>query len=126
MGLVVQDVVTLPAEKALRLEGEHGYLEWQVNSSAGEDRLSLQLHAQPELSREKVFPKTRPDDFLGEITHIGQLLADPRLESPIDLEVGIATMRVIDAAVRSSREGRRMRVDYTGLTPLVADSGNTL
>jgi len=126
VGLVVQDVVTLPAEKALRLEGEHGHLEWQVNSGPGEDRLSMQLHAQPESSREQLFPKSRPDDFLGEIAHIGKLLANPGLASPIDLETGIATMRIIDAALRSSREGRRIRVDYTGLAPPAAKPGVAL
>ncbi len=113
VGLIIQDVVTQPAEKWLRVEGEKGFLEWQVNSAPGEDRVALCLHGQA--PREERVSKTRPDDFRGEITHIAELLDNPSLTSPLDLAAGMATMQVIAAAITSSREGRRVRVDYSAL-----------
>lgn len=113
VGLIVQDVVTQPAEKWLRLEGDQGFLEWQVNSRTGEDRLALTLHGSA--PREERFSKTRADDFRGEITHIARLLENPDLASPLDLLSAMATMQIIAAAINSSREGRRIEVDYSEL-----------
>ena len=115
LGTINQDVVTQPAQKWLRLEGEDGYLEWQVNVDAGHDLVRLVRHGQDVL--EERVAKTRPDDFFGEIQHIGQLLADPALPSPLDLEAGMDTLRVIAAALESAAAGRRVRVDYAAPTP---------
>jgi len=109
LGTIVQDVVTRPAQKWLRLEGTDGFLEWQVSVDAAHDLVKLVEHGGG-VSEERV-RKTRPDDFRGEIEHMGQLLADPGLRSPIDLEAGLETMRVIVAALRSAREGRIVRIE---------------
>jgi len=60
---------------------------------------------------EKRVAKTRPDDFRGEIAHIEDVVKDPSLPSPLDLETGIDTMKVIVAALESSRQGRLVRID---------------
>jgi predicted dehydrogenase len=114
LGTIVQDVVTQPAQKWLRLEAEQGYLEWQVNAGPDHDLVRLVRHPEPE--RVERLAKTRPDDFRGEIAHLGKLLDDPRLESPLSLEAGMDTMRVIAAAIASAREGRVVRVDYAAPT----------
>lgn len=110
LGIVVQDVVTRPAQKWLRLEGREGYLEWQVNADAGHDL--LRLVRDDGQGREQWVAKTRPDDFRGELEHIAALLADPHRPSPLDLEAGLGTMCVIAAALESARTGRRVAVDY--------------
>ncbi len=110
VGTIVQDVVTRPAQKWLRLEGRDGYLEWEVNATPSHDRVSLVRHDGE--TREELVEKTRPDDFRGEIEHLGELLADPGARSPLDLTRGLETMQVISTAIRSSREGRRLAVDY--------------
>ena len=37
VGDVIQDVVTLPAEKSARLQGDKGFVEWRVNHQSGKD-----------------------------------------------------------------------------------------
>jgi predicted dehydrogenase len=113
VGIIVQDVVTRPAQKWLRLEGDAGYLEWQVN--ADHDLARLMLHDGDD--REARLPKTRPDDFRGEVAHLGELLADPAQTSSIGLDEGLDTMRVIAAALTSAREGRVVPVAYDPHAP---------
>ena len=109
VGTIVQDVVTRPAQKWLRLEGADGYLEWQVSVDAEHDLVRMVGHDGS--IREERVRKTRPDDFRGEIEHMADLLKNPDQPSPIDLEAGMDTMRVIVAALRSAREGRFVRIE---------------
>ncbi len=108
LGTIVQDVVTRPAQKWLRLEGSDGYLEWQVSCDPDHDLVRLVRH-DGEVREERV-AKTRPDDFRGEIEHLGHVLADPAMTSPLDLSAGLDTMKVIVAALESAREGRLVRI----------------
>lgn len=108
-GTIVQDVVTRPAQKWARVEGTEGFLEWQVSVDADHDLTRLVRHEGG--GREERVRKTRPDDFRGELEHIRHLLDHPQASSPIDLEAGIETMRVIVAALQSSREGRFVRLE---------------
>lgn len=110
VGLLVQDVMTEPADKQLRLQGENGYIDWFINLKPGMDAVKLQLQDQPE--QFQYFKKTRPDDFQPEIMHIAALLADPHQNSPISLTYGMETMLVIAAAIRSHETGRTIRIDY--------------
>ncbi len=118
VGTIVQDVVTRPAQKWLRLEGDAGYLEWQVNAEAGHDLVRVVEHDGP--GREQWVSKTRPDDFRGEIAHLAELLQAPDSPSPLSFEAGLDTMRVITAALQSAREGRVVRIDDTSFPPPAA------
>ncbi len=115
VGTVVQDVVTRPARKWLRVEGSQGFLEWEVGADPSHDAVRTRLTGSDGAGQtlETRIPKTRPDDFRGEILHIAALLQDTRLDSPVSLERGLETMLVIAAAIRSSEEGRMVRIDYT-------------
>lgn len=109
-GLVVQDVITEPAEKRLRIQGSRGYIEWAVNAKPGVDQVRM-WHVSGEERCEQL-PKTRPDDFRPEIEHMSAVLNDPDMDSPISLETGLETMLVIAAAIRSHEEQRTVHIDY--------------
>jgi predicted dehydrogenase len=118
VGTIVQDVITQPAQKWLRIEAERGYLEWQANVEPGQDLVRLSQHgAEP---REERVAKQRPDDFRGEIDHVARLLDAPGAASVLDLEAGIATMRVIKAALDSAHSQRLVRIDHQAPTPPLA------
>lgn len=110
-GLLVQDVITEPARKYLRLQGSKGYMGWYINAKPGADAVKLWL--QDGVERTQFFEKTRPDDFFPEIKHIERILSNPELFSPISLEYGIETMLVIAAAIQSHQEKRVIKIDYT-------------
>ena len=60
-----------------------------------------------------MLPKTRPDDFKGEIEHIANILDGQSAEgSPISLERGLDTMLVIAATHMSHRFQRTVYLDY--------------
>ncbi|MGD8416070.1 MAG: Gfo/Idh/MocA family oxidoreductase [Pseudomonadales bacterium] len=115
LGDVVQDVVTRPPRKWLRLQCERGHVEWQVNARPGFDL--VRACPEDDAVREELVAKTRPDDFAGEIAHLGELLDTPTLSSPIDLKPGLDTLRVIAAALTSARNGCAVDVDYRARTP---------
>jgi predicted dehydrogenase len=109
VGRVVQDVITDPPVKRLRVQGTSGHIDWEVNAEPGADAVTLWTNGQGE--RRELLPKTRPDDFRPEIEHVAAILADPALPSAISLEAGLDTMLVIAAAVRSHAEGRQVTID---------------
>lgn len=110
VGTIVQDVVTSPARKWLRIQGSEGFLEWEVNADPGYDAVrSVGEDGQVEEER---IAKTRPDDFQPEIDHALALLENPDADSPIALDRGLETMLVVAAAWRSAAEGRAVRIDW--------------
>jgi predicted dehydrogenase len=111
LGTVVQDVVTEPARKWLRVTGAAGFVEWEVNADPGHDAIRTRLAGQP--VAETLIAKKRPDDFAPEIAHIDDLLAGRATSSPVSLERGLDTMMVIAAALKSAAEGRRVRIDWS-------------
>lgn len=110
-GLVVQDVVTEPAEKRMRIQGSKGFIEWAVNAEPGADLVRLWRNGAEE-RRERI-EKTRPDDFCPEIEHLDAVLNNPELDSPISLKAGLETMLVIAAAIHSHEEQRTVHIDYS-------------
>lgn len=110
VGRVVQDVVTDPALKRLRIQGSAGHIDWEVNAEPGADAATLWTRDGG--PRRERLEKTRPDDFKPEIAHVAELLTDPARPSPISLEAGLETMLVIAAAIRAHREGRTVAIDY--------------
>jgi len=111
VGDIVQDVVTEPAQKAARIQGTKGFLEWFVNFKSGHDAVHYQGGNGE--AREELIKKTRPDDFKGEIDHLEQIFnGGDRAGSPISLERGLETMLVIAAAHMSCRHKRSVKINY--------------
>ncbi|MBW2144363.1 MAG: Gfo/Idh/MocA family oxidoreductase [Deltaproteobacteria bacterium] len=111
VGDIVQDVVTQPAQKAARVQGEAGFLEWVVNLDGDQD--AVRYCDGKGAVKEEIIRKSRPDDFKGEIDHIESILngEDPA-DSPISLERGLETMMVIAAVHVSQRHERTVRINY--------------
>ena len=116
IGDVIQDVVTRPTEKSARLQGDGGFIEWQVNAKPGED---LVVSGGPDRSTEAfAIPKTRADDFIAVIAHLDEVLDGKVAMSPIALSRGLETLVVIAAIFKSDAEGRRVVIDWSkGYTP---------
>jgi predicted dehydrogenase len=110
-GRVVQDVVTSPARKWGRIQGDNGYVEWNFGFEPGKDQTKY-VRAGDE-PREHSFEKSRPDDFIAELRHIRDVIENGVNESPISLERGLDTMLVIAAGHRSALENRVVAIDYT-------------
>ena len=111
MGRVVQDVVTRPPRKWARIQGRDGFVEWLNALRPGEE--AALIGNNEGIVEEKLFPKTRPDDFIRELTHIETALNEgTAADSPIALERALDTMLVIAAAHRSARTGEAVRIDY--------------
>ena len=117
VGDIVQDVVTQPAQKAARVQGESGFIEWVVNLDRDHDAVRY-WDGKGDV-KEETIRKSRPDDFKGEIDHIeGILNGEDPVDSPISLERGLETMLVIAAAHTSQRHRRTVRINYdTGYRP---------
>ncbi len=109
-GRVIQDVVTKPAHKAATFKGELGSIDLIINFKKGLDRVVVY----DEDGHESVtnFEKTRPDDFIQEISHIEDHLNGRANQHHILLDRGIETMLVIMAALRSSQTKNRVNIDW--------------
>jgi predicted dehydrogenase len=111
VGDIVQDVVTEPAQKTVRIQGTKGYLEWFVNFDAGHD--AIRYWNEKTGAQEELIPKSRPDDFKGEIEHVESILMGGNPDdSPISLERGLDTMMVITALYLSHQYGRTVKINY--------------
>jgi predicted dehydrogenase len=111
VGRIVQDVVTEPAEKKLFVQGTTGRLEWFASRDPAHDAVYCWDRAGG-WQREEI-ARTRPDDFKGEIEHVGAVLdGASAADSPIGLERGLDTMLVIAAAQLSARIRSAVRIDY--------------
>lgn len=111
IGRCVQDVVTQPPRKWVRIQRTHGFVEWQCGREPGVDVVTAALPGR--VAVEQKVSKTRPDDFIEELKHIQSALAADPAQSPIALSRGLDTMLVIAAAHLSHQTGRRVRIDYT-------------
>lgn len=101
IGHVVQDVITYPAKKWARLQGTRGYIEWHCNGTPIGDLLRYKLQGATET--EKVFVKTRQDDFYEEMLHYDDLLSERVrfCDSPLQLWYGRQVMSTIYRAFNS-------------------------
>lgn len=115
IGRCVQDVVTEPPRKWARVQGKTGFIEWRMTPAM--DTLTAQLDGAEPLVEE--ISKTRPDDFIAELSHIEAALASGNPgASPIALSRGFDSMLVIAAAHLSQNTGRSVAIDYAaGPTP---------
>jgi predicted dehydrogenase len=112
MGSVIQDVITTPHQKYLRVQGDQGFLEWRVNKDSAHD--AVIYSGADGAIKEDLIPKTRPDDFRGEIRHVEEVLTgkSAAADSPISLERGLDTMMVIAAAFASHQSGKKAVINY--------------
>ncbi len=112
-GTIVQDVVTSPVKKHVRIQGKDGYLEWFVRYDAAHD--AVVYHQNGKDPQTVLIPQKRTDDFQCEIEHIDKILNREikREDSPIAIERGLDTMLVIAAAYLSHQQKKAMRIDYT-------------
>jgi len=113
IGEVRQDLHTWPAKKEAVATFENGRLVWTMGDSS--DAVSL-FAADGTVMETWDFPKTRPDDFRGEISHLEDLLQNPDLPSSLGLAQGLAVMEVALAAMESSDSGSVARVSKLGAT----------
>lgn len=112
LGRVVQDVVTRPTRKWGRAQGGLGNIEWLCGAKPGTDSVTFSKDTGDISTTE--FQKTRPDDFVEELSHIEAVLASGEAaKSPIAIECGLDTMLVVAACHKSSAEGRTVQIDYS-------------
>jgi len=119
VGYVIQDVVTHPPVKTLRVQGAGGFLEWSVNDDSKHDAVIYGSDGGP--PTKKLFPKTRPDDFKAEVEHVEALMNHPAPDSPVSFARGLDTMRVVVAAHRSNTMKQAVPIDYTQATAGLAN-----
>jgi predicted dehydrogenase len=111
-GRVVQDVVTEPPRKWARIQGKEGFIEWHCSHEPGVDL--LRYRGAGKEARDIRFPKTRPDDFIQELSHIdAALTSGTAVQSPLTIARGLESMMVIAAAHRSAADGRTMKIDHS-------------
>lgn len=112
IGNVIQDVITEPPVKSLRIQGEKGFLEWYVNYEKGKDAVKY-WDGNGDI-KEEIISKTRPDDFKWEIDHLAEVM-DGTFSgtSPIDVTRGLETMLVIAAAHKSGKLKKTVTIDYS-------------
>ena len=101
VGRVIQDVVSLPVRKRALIQGSNGAVEWICGWKAGFDAVIVTTNSHPPKIQE--IAKTRPEDFILEVTHLEENLNGQATISPIDAKFGISTMNVVNAAFQAHK-----------------------
>ncbi|MBN1654551.1 MAG: Gfo/Idh/MocA family oxidoreductase [Deltaproteobacteria bacterium] len=112
MGRVIQDVVTVPHQKRVRIQASLASIEWIINYDQTGDGVLL---FRPGKKEERFpIPKTRSDDFIEELKHIDGCLKEKSRagNSGISIERGLDTMIVVAAAHLSEKTKSRVIIDY--------------
>jgi predicted dehydrogenase len=111
VGRIAQDVVTRPVRKWARLQGADGFIEWVCGYELGKDAIIFGSGAGDVVV--ETFPKTRPDDFLIELSHIASVMNGDNNSPALAIERGLDTMMVIAACHRSAQRGKSIAIDWT-------------
>ena len=110
LGNIIQDVITWPSQKLLRIEGDKGFLEWHTNYSKNCDAVIIGTRKKEKIYK---FRKVRPDDFEGQVDVIQKLLSNKKLEKlTISLNETLITTLVIAAAIKSNKTNREIKINY--------------
>ena len=109
-GRCIQDVITNPPRKFLRLQGNKFGYEWECNPIPEKDSLKIQKNDGS--FKLEYIAKKRPDDFITELNHIKDNIKY-NSKSPISLEKGLETMMVLAAANLSQSKARTVCIDYS-------------
>ena len=104
---VIQDLVTVPPLKELKISGSLGELIWRTSSTVDE---VLLYNREGVVINQNQLIKTRKDDFVPEILHIRDLLDGVIQKSPLDYKYAIETMKIISAAFESNKKGYRVSI----------------
>ncbi len=104
IGRVIQDVITSPVRKWARIQGEYGFIEWFCNGHPTGDLLKYSVDGNEIV--EKIFNKTRPDDFYREMLHIKDIIEGKisSADSPISLESALSVMAVLATAYKNRNQ----------------------
>lgn len=107
VGSIIQDVVTAPAEKVMRIQFSSGFLEWRANIDPSHDSVRYCHPDNGSEDRVEMIKKSRPDDFFGQTEHLQKLLSGEISiqDSPNTLEAGIHVMKAVSAAHVSNANG---------------------
>ncbi len=105
VGRIIQDVVTAPTRKWIRVQGTEGFIEWYCNGAPKGDLIKWQgkdgqLH-------EETTEKTRPDDFYQETLHIKDLI-DGKVapeDSPISFQGALSVMTLLNKVYLKTETG---------------------
>ena len=108
VGNVIQDVVTYPPQKCMRLQAENEALEWSCIAKPYSDNVKI-INGTTKTIK---FKKSRSDDFYCELDHLEEVI-DHNCDSPISFQNGFETMLIIKAAHESYKTGKVVNVDYT-------------
>ncbi len=116
IGRVIQDLITTPPRKIARVHGEEGTLEWICGGHPQGDLVRILPRRGDPV--ERLFARSRPDDFHREMLHLDDLLnGRVALEnSPISLASGVAVM----AALAAAYTGRHLPVAIAGIPARVS------
>ena len=106
-GSVVQDVVTYPPSKKIKIQGTNLYAEWICNYNDNNDVIFV-IDKQNN-KNEIIIEKNRPDDFIEELKHIFNSEND-QTPSPLNLIYGIETIKTLIAAKESAATGLEINI----------------
>lgn len=108
-GRLIQDVLTFPPSKKAILQSKRGSYEWHCNFNKDGDRIVIKENGK---TVDKMFKKNRPDDFINELKHISYVIHNSKDQSPISINNGIETMKVIEAIFESDQKKKFVEVKY--------------
>jgi len=113
IGRIVQDVITQPARKWARVQGNNGFIEWYCGNKPGVD--SVIYGENNKSTKTEEISKTRPDDFYEEMKHIDLAIKNKSIydKSPISLKKGLDSALVIAAAHLSAENNCAVSIDYS-------------
>ena len=110
VGRVVQDVITVPPRKRVRVQGTDGAIEWVSGYNVEGDAVLCLIPGRDD--EVHFIPKKRPDDFIEELKHVQFHIEQPSTRSSISLERGLDTMLVVAAAHEAERNLSSMQIDF--------------
>jgi len=112
LGNIIQDVITWPPQKYLRIEGTNGYLEWHVNYDNNCDAVKIGA-IKGKSDKIYRFKKKRPDDFIGQANLIEKMLKGKKMNNlSVSLNKTLETSLVISAALKSNKYKKEVKINY--------------
>ena len=92
-GVVVQDVFTKNHKKCLKVDFINGSVEWVHGYEKSKNAIIYNSNGKSEI---ELIDYERPDDFMGQMIHIVDILDNPSKESPLDFKNNIQTQILLE------------------------------